>query len=175
MRENDYRGKHHYSPQTLNEAERQCDIDLWLQSFACPRAQFLTNFACASFFEASCLLEIDTAETSDGTVPATRSLCSRPPLCRESLVLVILRVLFAIVMFSASFVAITTSLKFQTFISSVVHSRPFVPCSSAATRRVGRVQVRRKPNFATILRMRPLSMPESGSWDHSLLVVGGQE
>ena len=84
--------------------------------------------------------EIDTAETSDRTVPplaaelaSTTVLCvarSRHP-SRS----------FAIVMVSASFVAITTSLQFQTFISRVAHSRPFVPCSSAATGRVGSVQV----------------------------------
>ena len=93
-----------------------------------------------SFFEASCLLEIDTAETPDGTVPALAAvLASTTVPCvarsRHS------SRSFAIVMFSASFVAITTSHKFQTFISSVAHSRPFVPCSSAATRRVGSVQV----------------------------------
>ena len=93
-----------------------------------------------SFFEASYMLEIDTAETSDGTVtPLAAELASTTVPCvarsrhpSRS---------FAIVMFSTSFVAITTSLKFQTFISNVAHSRPFVPCSSAATRRVGSVQV----------------------------------
>ena len=121
----------------------QRDTDLWLQSFGRPRAHFLTHFVCsdisdAPFFEASCMLEIDTAETSDGTVPppaaelaSTSVPCATP---HPSLS-------FAIVMFSASFVALTTSLSFHTFISSAAHSRPFVLCSSAATRRVGRVKV----------------------------------
>ena len=93
-----------------------------------------------SFFEASCLLEIDTAETSDGTVPppaaelASASVPCATPSRHPSLS-------FAMVMFSASFIALTTSLSFHTFISSAAHSRPFVLCSSATTRRVGRVKV----------------------------------
>ena len=93
-----------------------------------------------SFFEASYMLEIDTTKQPDGTVP---------PLAAELASTTVLCVVrsrhpsrsFAIVMFSSSFVAITISLKFHTFISSVAHSRPFVLCSSAATRRVGSVQV----------------------------------
>ena len=46
------RGKHHYSPRRSDDAERQCDIDLWLQSFARPRAQFLTYCACSDISDA---------------------------------------------------------------------------------------------------------------------------
>ena len=73
------------------------------------------------------MLEIDTAETSDGTVlPSAAELASASVPCAtrsrhpsRS---------FATVMFSASFVALTTSLSFHPFISSRAHSRLFVLC-----------------------------------------------
>ena len=71
---------------------------MWLLDVRSPRSDaecgggdrqgaFNRNFACldisgAFFFEASCLLEIDTAETSDGTVPPLAAeLASTTVLC----------------------------------------------------------------------------------------------
>ena len=86
------------------------------------------------------MLEIDTAETSDGTVPppaaelASASVPCATPSRHPSRS-------FATVMFSAYFVALTTSLSFHPFISSRAHSRLFVLCPSGRSRRVGRVEV----------------------------------
>ena len=145
---------------TLDGAERHRPVAPILRASAraIPDVLCVLGHFSRSFFEGSCLPEIDTAETSDGIVPPLSAelapttvlssfaffcysdvqrilsqLSLRPPLCCH------LSLSFAVVMFSASFVALTTSLQFHTFISSAAHSRPFVLCSSAATRRVRRV------------------------------------
>ena len=116
VRENVYRGKHHYSPQTLNERapERHRHVApiLRVSARAIPDVLCVLGHFWRSFFEASCLLEIDTAETSDGTVtPLAAELASTTVPCTarsrhpsRS---------FVIVMFRASFVLFTTSLKFH--------------------------------------------------------------
>ena len=141
--ENDDRGKHHYTPRRQTVG-RQCDIDLWLKSFARPRTQFLTYFACSNISDAPFSGPVAcwrSTRPKPLTAPSRHpQLSLRPPLCRATRSRHPSRS-FAVMMFCAPFVALTTSLSFHTFISSGAHSRPVVLYSSAATRRVGRVHV----------------------------------
>ena len=119
-------------------------FDLWLKSFDRPRAQFLTYFPCSDISDAPFSGPVAcwrSTRPKPLTAPSRHpQLSLRPPLCRATRSRHPSRSL-VVMMFCAPFVALTISLSFHSFISSVAHSRPFVLCSSAATRRVGRVQV----------------------------------
>ena len=118
------------------------------------------------------MLEIDTAETSDGTVPPPAAELASTTVPRHS--------------FSSSFAFFCGNDVLRTLCRP--HHFPFIPfvylkrCAFAALRAllVCCDQTRGKGAggrrwTSPLLRMRPRSMPESSSWEHSLLVVGGGE
>ena len=100
---------------TLDEAERQRDIDLWLQSFACPRAHFLTNFASSAISDT---LSSRPLACQRSTWSKPQTALGRPPLAAELASTTVpctarsryLLLSFAIVMIGTSSVALTASL-----------------------------------------------------------------
>ena len=138
-------------------------------------AQFLTYFACSDISDAPSSMPVAywrSTRPKPLTAPRRHSQLSlRPPLCRATRSRHPSRS-FDLMIFCAHLVALTTISSFPYVYlkrSTFAALRALLVCCDQ-TRGKGAGGRRRT---SPLLRMRPRSLPESGSWEHSLLVVGG--